>query len=29
MPLALRGVGMVPLDLEGTYLRTCEDSRIP
>ncbi len=28
MPLALRGVGVVPVDLEGTYQRTCEDSRL-
>lgn len=28
MPLALRGVGMVPVDLEGTYQRTCDDSRL-
>jgi hypothetical protein len=28
MPLALRGVGAVPVDLESTYLRTCEDSRL-
>ena len=28
MPLALRGVGFVPVDLEGTYRRTCEDSRL-
>ena len=28
MPLALRGVAVVPLDLDGTYQRTCEDSRL-
>jgi hypothetical protein len=29
MPLALRGLCAVPVDLEGTYQRTCEDSRLP
>jgi hypothetical protein len=29
MPLALRGVVTVPVDLEGTYTATCEDSRLP
>ena len=29
MPLALRGVGAVPVDLDGTYQRTCADSRLP
>jgi hypothetical protein len=28
MPLALRGVTTVPLDLEATYAATCEDSRL-
>jgi hypothetical protein len=28
MPLALRGIGIVPVDLEGTYQRACEDSRL-
>ena len=28
MPLALRGVGTIPVDLQGTYERTCEDSRL-
>ena len=28
MPLALCGVAVVPLDLEATYLRTGEDSRL-
>jgi hypothetical protein len=28
MPLALQGVGIVPLDLDGTYQRTCQDSRL-
>jgi hypothetical protein len=28
MPLALLGVGPVPVDLDGTYQRTCEDSRL-
>ena len=28
MPLALRGVAAMPLDLDGTYQRTCEDSRL-
>jgi hypothetical protein len=28
MPLVLRGVGIVPIDLEGTYERTCQDSRL-
>jgi hypothetical protein len=28
MPLALRGLVTVPLDLEGTYAATCQDSRL-
>jgi hypothetical protein len=28
MPLALRGLTTVPLDLEGTYATTCQDSRL-
>ena len=28
MPLALLGVRAIPVDLEGTYQRTCEDSRL-
>jgi len=28
MPLTLLGVGAVPVDLEGTYQRSCEDSRL-
>ena len=28
MPLALRGVATVPLDLEATYTTTCQDSRM-
>jgi len=28
MPLALRGVATVPLDLDGTYAATCHDSRL-
>jgi hypothetical protein len=28
MPLILRGLGAVPIDLDGTYQRTCEDSRL-
>lgn len=29
MPLALLGIGMVPVDLNTTYQLTCEDSRLP
>jgi hypothetical protein len=28
MPLGLQWVGVFPLDLEGTYERTCQDSRL-
>jgi hypothetical protein len=28
LPLALRGVATVPVDLESTYLATCQDSRL-
>jgi len=28
LPLALRGHGCVPLDLEATYLETCRRSRL-
>jgi hypothetical protein len=28
VPLALRGVATVPVDLEGTYTMTCQDSRL-
>jgi Protein of unknown function (DUF4058) len=28
LPLALRGVATVPVDLEGTYQRACEDCRL-
>ena len=28
MPLALRGVATVPVDLETTYGTTCQDSRL-
>ena len=28
MPLALRGVATVPVDLEATYMTTCQDSRM-
>jgi hypothetical protein len=28
MPLALRGVATVPVDLEATYTTTCQDSRM-
>lgn len=29
LPLALRGYGCVPLDLEATYTQMCRDARIP
>jgi hypothetical protein len=29
MPLALRGVATIPVDLVATYTATCEDSRLP
>jgi hypothetical protein len=28
MPLLLRGLATIPVDLEGTYQRTCDDSRL-
>jgi hypothetical protein len=28
IPLALLGIGAIPVDLEGTYQRACEDSRL-
>src|SRR5262249_28371050 len=28
LPLAVRGLGVLPIDLETTYTTTCQDSRI-